>query len=118
MSASERNALMDACFAYDDGLRTHGHFVGGEALQSPQSATTLRYQNGTVSLTDDPYAETTEPLGGILMLEAIDLHHALPLLSQHPGVQAGPCEIGPTEDVSTWVAASGRRRATSSTERT
>ena len=44
MSDSERNALMDACVAYDDVLRKHGYFVGGEALQSAQSATTLRYQ--------------------------------------------------------------------------
>ena len=118
MSDSERNALMDACCAYDDGLRQHGHLVGGEGLQSAQSATTLRYQNGTVSLTDGPYAATTEQVGGILMLEATDLHQAIPLLSQHPGVQAGPCEIRPAEDVLAWVAASERRRATSSAERT
>jgi hypothetical protein len=118
MSDSERNALMDACVAYDDGLRQHGHFVGGEALQSAQSATTLRYQNGKVSLTDDPYAETKEQLGGILMLEATDMHQAIPLLSKHPGVHAGPCEIRPAEDVLAWVAASERRRATSSAERT
>src|SRR5215510_3438374 len=106
MSDSERNALMDACCAYDDVLRTHGHFVGGEELQSAQSATTLRYQHGKVSLTDGPYAATKEQVGGILMLEATDLHHAIPLMSQHPGVQAGPCEMRPTEDVLAWVAAS------------
>ena len=118
MSASERNALMDACFAYDDVLRKHGHFVGGEALQSAQNATTLRYQNGKVSITDGPYAETKEQLGGILMLEATDLNHAIQLMVKHPGVQAGPCEIRPAADVSALVAASERRRATSHAERT
>ena len=99
LSEHERNALMDQCFAYEEVLRQHGHLVGGEALQSAQSATTLRYQNGTVSLTDGPYAATTEQVGGILMLEATDLHQAIPLLSQHPGVHAGPREMRPAEDV-------------------
>ena len=46
MSESERNAMLDDCFAYDDALRKNGHFVGGEALQSPQNATALRWKNG------------------------------------------------------------------------
>jgi hypothetical protein len=57
MSESERNAMMDECFAYDDVLRKSGHFVGGEALQSARNTTTLRWQNGKVSFTDGPYAE-------------------------------------------------------------
>ena len=51
MSEDERNAFIDECFAYDDELRTNGHFAGGEALQGPQNAVTLRYQNGKVSST-------------------------------------------------------------------
>jgi hypothetical protein len=54
MSESEQNGLMDECFAYDDLLRDNGHFVGGEALQSPRNATTLRWQNGKVSITMAP----------------------------------------------------------------
>src|SRR5262245_3622884 len=57
MSESERNAMIDECFAYDDMLRKNGHFVGGEALQSARNATTLRWKNGKVSITDGPYAE-------------------------------------------------------------
>jgi hypothetical protein len=52
MSEGERNSMMDECFAYDDVLRKNGHFVGGEALQSARNATTLRWQNGKVSVTD------------------------------------------------------------------
>ena len=69
-SESERNVLMDECFAYDCVLRESGHLVGGEVLQSNQSATTLRWKNGKVSITDGPYAETKEQLGGLLVLEA------------------------------------------------
>jgi hypothetical protein len=110
MSESERNALMDECFAYDDVLRKGGHFVGGEALQSARNATTLRYRNGRVSVTDGPYAETKEQLGGILILEATDLNHAIQLMSKHPGVKAGPFEIRPVEDLSAWIRESEARR--------
>jgi hypothetical protein len=111
LSEKEREALMDECFAYDDILRKEGHFVGGEALQSAKNATTLRWQNGKVSTTDGPFTETKEQLGGILLLEARDLNHAIQLMSRHPGVKAGPFEIRPTEDLAAMVAESERRRS-------
>ena len=113
MSESEQNAMMDECFAYDDVLRKKGHFVGGEALQSARNATTLRWKNGMVSITDGPYAETKEQLGGILVLEAKDLNHAIQLMSQHPGVKAGPFEIRQVEDLSEMIRESERRRSSS-----
>ena len=64
MSESERNAMLDECFTYDDVLRKNGHFASGEALQSANAAMTLRWKNGKVSVTDGPYAETKEQLGG------------------------------------------------------
>jgi hypothetical protein len=117
MSEREINAMMDECFAYDDELRRNGHFAGGEALQSPRNATTLRWTNGKVSVTDGPYAETKEQLGGILILEADDLNHAIQLMSKHPGVKAGPFEIRPAEDLTGMVQESQRRRAASSSSR-
>ena len=111
LSESEQHALMDECFAYDDVLRAGGHFVGGEALQSARNAITLRWREGKVSATDGPYAETKEQLGGILILEARDLNHAIQLMSEHPGVKVGPFEIRPADDLTTMVAASARRRA-------
>lgn len=110
VSESERNALMDECFAYDDVLRDNGHFAGGEALQSARDAVTLRYGNGKVSVTDGPYAETKEQLGGILVLEARDLNHAIQLMSKHPGVRVGPFEIRPAADLTAMVAESSERR--------
>ena len=111
MSESERNAMLDECFTYDDMLRKNGHFAGGEALQSPRNATTLRWQGGKLSITDGPYAETKEQLGGILVLEATDLNHAIQLMSKHPGVKAGPFEIRPVADLTDMIGASERRRA-------
>jgi hypothetical protein len=111
MSESERNAMMDECFTYDDELRKKGHFVAGEALQSAQNATTLKWKNGKVSITDGPYAETKEQLGGILVLEAKDLNQAIQLMSKHPGVKAGPFEIRQAEDLTTMIRESERRRS-------
>lgn len=111
MSESERNAMVDECFNYDDELRQNGHFAGGEALQGPQSAATLRWHEGKVSVTDGPYAETKEQIGGILILEARDLNHAIQLMSKHPGVKAGPFEIRPAADLGDMVRASELRRA-------
>ena len=111
MSESERNAFVDGCFAYDDELRKGGHFAGGEALQSAGSAVTLRGRNGKVTVTDGPYAETKEQLGGILILEARDLNHAIQLMTKHPGVRAGPFEIRPAADLTGMICESERRRA-------
>lgn len=102
MSPSERNAFVTECLAYDEVLRKNGHMIGGEALQSVRTAATLRFQNGRVSVTDGPFAETKEQLGGILVLEARDLNHAIQLMSKHPGVRLGGCfEVRPTEELVT-----------------
>jgi hypothetical protein len=110
MPEPQRDMMIDECFAYDDMLRKNGHFVGGEALQGPRNAITLRFQNGKVAVTDGPYAETKEQLGGILVLEARDLNHALQLMSKHPGVKAGPFEIRPAADLSAMIRESEQRR--------
>jgi hypothetical protein len=110
MSETERNAMLDECFSYDDELRKNGHFAAGEALQPPDTATTLYWKNGKVAVTDGPYAETKEQLGGILVLEARDLNHAIQLMSQHPGVKSGPFEIRPAADLSEMIQQSEQRR--------
>src|SRR5262245_20021705 len=77
MTESERNAMFDTCLEYDEHLRANGHWAGGEALQGPETALTLSSKNGKVAMTDGPYAETKEQLGGILVLEARDMNHAV-----------------------------------------
>jgi len=114
LSESERNAMVDECFNYDDVLRKNGHFAGGEALYPPQTAKTLRWKNGKAAVTDGPYAETKEQIGGILILEARDLDHAVELMSKHPGVKAGPFEIRPAADLTDMIRESERRRSKNS----
>ena len=110
MPKEERDGMLDDCFDYDDQLRANGHYAVGEALQPPNSAKTVRLKNGKVIITDGPYAETKEQIGGILVLEACDLDHALQLVSQHPGLKFGPWEIRPAGDLNVMVEESRRRR--------
>ena len=106
MPESDQKSFVEQCFAYDDELRRGGHFLGGEALQAARNAATLRYQNGQVLVTDGPYAETKEQLGGILFLEARDLNHAIQLMAKHPGVRTGAFEIrAANEEINALIAA-------------
>ena len=116
-SETEWHAMMDSCFTYDDQLRANGHFKGGEALQPPNTAMTLRYTNGRVVVTDGPFAETKEQLGGIMILEARDLNHAVELISKHPGAPIGPWEIRPAADLTEMLQQSEARRRKAGTLR-
>jgi hypothetical protein len=101
MSESERETFIKECFAYDNLLRKDGHFDRLEALQSARSAKTLRHRSGKVSITDGPYAESKEQLGGILLLDAGDLNHAVELMSKHPGIRVATLEIRPLDEEAT-----------------
>jgi hypothetical protein len=98
-SEQEQKKFVDECLTYDAELRKNKNFVSGEALQSVRTATTLRYKNGKVAVTDGPFAETKEQLGGIMILEARDLNHAIQLMSRHPSVRmGGTWEIRPADE--------------------
>jgi hypothetical protein len=112
MSESERNTVFDECFSYNDELRKNGHLVAEEPLQPANMAVTISWKNGKVAVTDGPYAETKEQLGGIQVLEARDLNHAIQLISQSPGVRlnCGTIEIRPAADINEIIRESERRR--------
>lgn len=106
IAPAEAQKMIEECMAYDDELRRGGHFIGGEALDSARNAVTLRMKDGQVEVTDGPFVETKETLGGILLLEARDLNHAIALMSKHPGVKMGPFEIRPAnEEFNQMIAA-------------
>ena len=111
MTESERNAMFDTCLEYDDHLRANGQWASGEVLQGPETALTLSWKNGKVATTDGPYAETKEQLGGILVLEARDMNHAVQLIGQHPALTYGNVlEKRPAADIREIVKASEQRR--------
>jgi hypothetical protein len=111
MTEAEQNAMFDTCFEYDDHLRANGHWAGGEALQPAETALTLYWKNGNVATTDGPYTETKEQLGGILVLEARDMNHAIQLMAQHPALKYGNTfEIRAAADMNELMKASEQRR--------
>jgi hypothetical protein len=111
MTDEDRNAMFDTCLEYDEHLRANGNWGGGEALQPPETALTVSWKNGKVVTTDGPFAETKEHLGGILILEARDMNHALQLIGQHPALTYGNFfEIRPAGDMNEIIRASEQRR--------
>jgi hypothetical protein len=112
MTEDERQAVLDECFEHNDHLRVNGHLVAELALQPPETALTLYWKNAKVATTDGPYAETKEQLGGVLILEARDLNHAIDLISQLPGFRygLGPIEIRTVADLNELMKASEQRR--------
>jgi hypothetical protein len=79
-------------------LRDRGAFVGGEELQPTSTATTVRVREGRTLITDGPFAETKEALGGYYLIEAKDLDEAIALAGQCPGAQWGSVEVRPITD--------------------
>ena len=112
MTEDERHAVLDECFEHNDHLRANGYLVAEVPLQPPQTAVTLRSKNGKVTTTDGPYAETKEQVGGIQIIEARDLNHAVQLVSQRPGFKygLGPIEIRPVVDLTELMKESEQRR--------
>jgi hypothetical protein len=85
--------------AFDYELQRSGHLVGGQALEPARNAVTLRMKEGQVEVTDGPFVETKETLGGFMVLEARDLNHAITLISKHPGLGVGNIfEIRPVDE--------------------
>ncbi len=89
MSEAERAAFDHECQAYDEVLRQSGHILGGEDLGRAADAASLHWDNGKVSVTDGPFIETKEQLGGLLIIEARDLNDAIQLMSKHPSIRMG-----------------------------
>jgi hypothetical protein len=97
-SKSESDAFIGEYFGFTDGIRNSGHYLAGEALQSVQTATTVRVRNGKVSTTDGPFAETKEQLGGFYLINARDLNEAIHVASKIPSARLGSVEVRPIKE--------------------
>jgi hypothetical protein len=76
-------------------VKASGHYVGSNRLQPVGSATTVRVRNGKTQLTDGPFAETREQLGGYYLIEAKDLDEATKIAARIPGARYGSIEVRP-----------------------
>ena len=97
LSRDEWDALRRETVDYVAALRQRGHLVVTEALQSARTAATVRVRGGELSVTDGPFAETKEILGGFFLVEAKDLAEAIGLASRWPSARLGSIEVRPIE---------------------
>ena len=95
LSSTEAAELTRACLAYDDELKERGQYITSSPLAYVSSASTVRVSNGKLSVTDGPFAETKEQLGGFIMIEARDLNEAIVIASRIPVGWLGCIEVRP-----------------------
>ena len=91
----EYDAMMAAVLAYRDELRRGGHYILSSPLEYAHTATTVRVRDGKVSITDGPFAETKEQLGGFYLIDVKDLDEAIEVAKKIPSVRYGTIEIRP-----------------------
>ena len=92
-------------------IRDSGHFVACNRLLPPENATTIRVRHGSVAVTDGPYVETKEQLGGYYVIEARDLNEAIQVASRIPGAALGCVELRPIAEDAVTLDALGLRAA-------
>ena len=97
LSKSEWDSLREKTLAYVDELQRKGTLITAEPLQSVDNATTVRIRNGKLSVTDGPFAETKETLGGFFLIEADDLDEAIQIAAKWPSARLGSIEVRPIE---------------------
>ncbi len=98
LTKSEWDSLRNETLNYVEELRHRGTLISTEPLQSVHNATTVRIRNGRLSVTDGPFAETKETLGGFFLIEAVDLNEAIQVASKWPSVRFGSIEVRPIEN--------------------
>lgn len=98
MSKSEWAVLRDETLAYVEEIRKNGYLIAAEPLQSVRTAATVRVRNHKASITDGPFAETKEQLGGFFLINARDLNEAIQVASRWPSARFGSIEVRPIED--------------------
>jgi hypothetical protein len=89
LSRTEVDELVSQCPAYDEALSNSGHLVIQASLGSTRATTTVRPRNGKPLVTDGPFIETKEQVGGFFIIEARDLNEAIRVASKHPAANIG-----------------------------
>lgn len=98
LTAEEWQALRTEVLDYVERLRGNGTLLGAEPLQSATTARTVRVRQGAVSVTDGPFAETREQIGGYFLIDAPDMAAALRIAAGWPSARIGSIEVRPLED--------------------
>ena len=95
LSDAERDAQLGEYFEFTNSIRASGNNRAGDALQPVRTATTVRVKDGRTLLTDGPFAETREQLGGYYLVEAKDIDEACAMAARIPAARTGSIEVRP-----------------------
>jgi hypothetical protein len=95
LSDAERNGILGEYRQFGQDIKASGHYVSGSQLAPTSMATTVRVTEGRRVVTDGPFAETREQLGGYYVVEAKDLDEAIGLAERIPSAKAGTIEVRP-----------------------
>jgi hypothetical protein len=98
LTQQEWQALRGETLEYVDGLRSRGQLLEARPLQSATTASTVRVRSGQSSITDGPFAETKEQLGGYFLIEAADVDEALRIAAAWPSARFGAIEVRPIDE--------------------
>ena len=99
LSEAQFGTITNQCLDYEDELRESRQFIAAEALEPVQTATTLQVRTGRTTMTDGPFAETKEQLGGFFMIEARDLNEAIQVAAKLPQARFGSIEVRPIREL-------------------
>ncbi len=99
LSPEEQGAIFGEYGAYSESLEAAGKYLHGEPLQPTATASTVRVRDGRTLVTDGPFAETKEQLGGFYLVEAADLDDALALAARIPTARMGSIEVRPVLEI-------------------
>ena len=99
ITAAEGQQIFQGYMTFTQDLTKSGKNKGGNALEQTTTATTVRVRNGKTAVTDGPFAETKEQLGGYYLVEAKDLDEAIAIAARIPGAKHGSIEVRPVRKI-------------------
>lgn len=99
MTQEEWDGIVKETYATNDDLRSKGYLVDAMSLDWVNTAATVRIRNGKMTVTDGPFAETKEQLGGFFLIEARDLNEAIQVAARLTGARLGCIEVRPVREL-------------------
>ena len=114
MPASQFDSDMRDCLDHADELQSDGHLLESQQLEPVKTARSVRVRGGKLTVTDGPFAETKEILGGFNIIEAENMDEAVRIASEFPWIKTGCIEVRPVRDIGAVAARVGAARAAAS----
>lgn len=98
---SETDQMMRGCIAHADELRRDGRLTDSQMLEGAETAKSVRIRNGRTKVTDGPFSEAKEVLGGFNLIDAKDMDEAVEIAKEFPWARTGCVEVRPVRDIET-----------------